>query len=78
MDWLGSQLIVAVLVGRLFIADQVYRDYDIIVEGQVLVADLIPIELKEFNAILWMDWLSMHRAKVDCLRKEVVFHTLDG
>ena len=78
VDWLGSQLIVATLVGRPFIVDQVYKDYDITVEGQVLTIDLILINLKEFDTILGMDWLSMHRAKVDCLRKEVVFHTLDG
>ena len=44
----------------------------------MLTAVLILIDLKEFDDILEMDWLSMHRAKVDCLRKEVVFHTLDG
>ena len=41
VDWLDSQLIVAMLVGRPFIADQVYRDWNIIVKGQVLAADLI-------------------------------------
>ena len=55
-----------------------YRNYDILVEGQVLAADLIPLNLKEFDAILGMDWLSIHRAKVDCLRKKIVFHTSDG
>ena len=75
---MDSQLIVAMLIERPFIVDQVYRDCDIIVEGQVLVANLIPIDLKEFVTILGIDWLSMHRAKVDFLRKEVVFHTLDG
>ena len=44
----------------------------------MLTAVLILIDLKEFDDILEMDWLSMHRAKVDCLRKKVVFHTLDG
>ena len=42
------------------------------------MADLISIELKEIDSILGMDWLSMHRAEVDCLRKEVLFRILDG
>ena len=54
-DWLGSQLIIAMPVGRPFIVDQVYRDCDITIEGQVLAADLILIDLKEFDAILGMD-----------------------
>ena len=52
---MGSQLIVVTPIGRSFIADQVYRDCDIMVKGQVLVADLILIDLKEFDAILGMD-----------------------
>ena len=78
MDWLDSQLIIAMPVRRPFISDKVYRGYDVTIEGLVLAVDLILIDLKEFDAILRMDWLSIHRAKVDCVRKKVVFHTLDG
>ena len=78
VDWLDSPLVVAMPAGGSFIVDHVYRDYDIIVECQILVVNLIPIELREFDAILGMDWLSMHEANMDCLRKEVVLHTLDG
>ena len=55
-----------------------YRDCKIVIEDKILTADLIPIELKEFDAILIMDWLSMYGANLDCLKKEVVLHTLDG
>ena len=78
VDWLDSQLVVAMPVGGSFIANWVFRICDITVKGQVMAANLIPIELKEFDAILGMDWLSMHEANVDCPRKEVVFHTPDG
>ena len=47
VDWLDSQLIVAMPVGGSFIVDQVYKDCDIIIEGQVLAVDLIPIDLKK-------------------------------
>ena len=78
IDWLDSLLIVAMPAGGSFIADHMYRDYDIIVEGQILAANLIPIELIEFDAILGMDWLSLHGANMDCPSKEVVFHTSNG
>ena len=78
IDWLGSQLIISIPVDRSFITDKVYRDYEIIIEDKILIAYLIPIELKEFDAILVMDWLSMHGANLDCLKNEVVLHTLDG
>ena len=65
------------LVGSTFIADFVFRDCDIMIENQNLKADLIPLDMKEFDAILGMDWLSIHGATLDCPRKEVVFHTLD-
>ena len=47
------------------------------IENQNLKANLIPLDMKEFDAILGMDWLSVHGATLDCPRKEVVFHTLD-
>ena len=78
IDWLGSQLIISTLVGRSFITDKVYRNCEILIEDKILTADLILIELKEFDTILGIEWLSMHGANLDCLRKEVVLHTSDG
>ena len=57
-----------------FIVDRVYRDCEIIVEGRILATNLIPIELREFDAILGMDWLTIHGAKVDCPSKEVILY----
>ena len=39
----------------------------------MLKANLIPLEIWDFNVILGMDWLSTHRALVDCFTKKVVF-----
>ncbi|KAL0292844.1 UNVERIFIED_CONTAM: hypothetical protein Scaly_3151800 [Sesamum calycinum] len=36
-----------------------------------LPVDLVVMDLKEFDVILWMDWLAQHRAVVDCYKKEV-------
>ena len=38
------------------------------------MADLILLDIHDFDVILGMDWLSRHHAKVDCYRKEVRFY----
>ena len=77
LSMLDNKLIISMPVGNTFVADFVFRNCDIMVEDQNLPVDLIPLDMNEFDAILGMDWLSMHGATLDCPRKEVVFHTLD-
>ena len=43
------------------------------IEGQVMEADLILIDLKGLDVILGMDWLASNYASMDCFRKEVIF-----
>ena len=66
VDWLDCLLDIAMPAGGSFVADQVYRDCEITVEGQALIEKLIPINIREFDAILGMDWLTMHGANVNC------------
>ncbi|EOX93975.1 Gag protease polyprotein [Theobroma cacao] len=40
--------------------------------------DLIPLEILDFDLILGMDWLTAHRANVDCFRKEVILRNSEG
>ncbi|GKV49055.1 hypothetical protein SLEP1_g55827 [Rubroshorea leprosula] len=51
----------------------IYRSCRVMVEGRVLLADLILLEIVEFDVILDMDWLSTHYAMVDCYEKVVAF-----
>ena len=37
------------------------------------MANLILLDIHDFDVILGMDWLSRHHAIVDCYRKEVRF-----
>ena len=46
------------------------------IEGQVMEADLILIDLKGLDVILGMDWLASNYASMDCFRKEVIFRRL--
>ena len=34
---------------------------------------MIPLEMYDFDVILCIDWLSTHRASVDCFTKKVAF-----
>ena len=45
----------------------------IILGHMVLSADLIVLEMKDFDIILGMDWLSEHYAFIDCRSKKVIF-----
>ena len=44
-----------------------------VVEGVILKTNLIPLEMTDFDMILGMDWLSSHRASMDCFTKKIVF-----
>ena len=46
-------------------------DSRVIIGGQEFLADLILLDIHDFDVILGMDWLSRHHATVDCYRKEV-------
>ena len=48
-----------------------------LIEGRELLADLVLLDVMDFDVILEMDWLSQHYAMVDCQRKEVIFRILN-
>ena len=36
--------------------------------------DLVALDMRDFDVVLSMDWLSLHRATLDCYKKEVKLH----
>ncbi|KAL2937256.1 Transposon Ty3-I Gag-Pol polyprotein, partial [Bienertia sinuspersici] len=48
-----------------------YPDVPIMCGSTTLVADLIVFPLHDFDVILGMDWLSRHKAKIDCEKQKV-------
>ena len=48
-----------------------------LIEGKELLADLVLLDVMDFDVIFGMDWLSQHFATVDCRRKEVIFRILN-
>ena len=51
----------------------VFKGCEVLVEGVVLKANLIPLEIGDFDVILDMDWLSNHRASMNCFTKRIRF-----
>ena len=64
---------VATPVGDSVIARQVYKDCSIIICDRCTKADLIELDVIEFDIIMGMDWLASCYATVDCQKKVVRF-----
>ena len=70
---IDCSIMVSLPIGDSRIAESVYQNSEVIIAGQEFLADLILLDIHDFNVILGMDWLSRHHATVDCYRKEVRF-----
>ena len=57
--------------------DIVFPSCLVLVEGRELLADLVLLDVIEFDVIVGMDWLAQHYAIIDCREKEVIFRTLN-
>ncbi|KAL0294538.1 UNVERIFIED_CONTAM: hypothetical protein Scaly_3120000 [Sesamum calycinum] len=71
IESLGHDLCVSMPAGGVMLVNTVVRSCPVVVEGVTLYADLVVINLREFDVILGMDWLSCNHALVDCQTKEV-------
>ena len=64
---------VATLVGDFVIATRVYKNCSVVIYSRRTVADLIELNMIEFEVIMGMDWLVACYANVDCRGKIVRF-----
>ncbi|XP_070004778.1 uncharacterized protein [Nicotiana sylvestris] len=60
-------------VGESIMVAWVYRDCVVTVRGRVTIADLIELEMVDFDVIMGMDWLYSCFAKLDCRTRTVRF-----
>ena len=70
---IDCSIVVSLPTGNSRLAKSVYMDSRVIIGGQEFLADLILLDIHDFDVILGMDWLSRHHATMDCYRKEVRF-----
>ena len=64
-------------LGHIISVNSVYRNCPIVIQAREFLADLITLPFREFDLILGMDWLTKHRAIVDCGQKTVVLRCSD-
>ena len=70
---LKNKLVVTIPLGGQILHNMVFKGYEVLIEGVVLKANLILLEMYDFDMILGMDWLSTPHASLDCFTKKVVF-----
>ena len=69
-------MIVSLPVGDLLVSDRVVMDSRVLIGGQEFLADLMALDMRDFDVVLDMDWLPRHRSTLDCYKKEVKLHRL--
>ena len=55
----------------------VYKNYPKVIQDREFSVDLIALLFQEFDLIMGMDWLSKHKAILDCEKKTIVLRCSD-
>ena len=71
---LEGRMRVSLPAGDPLFSDIVVRDSRVLIGGQEFPTDLVALDMRDFDVVLGMDWLSRHRATLDCYKKEVKLH----
>ena len=53
------------------ISERIVLGSRMVIQNKDFLADLIVLGIHDFDIVLGMDWLSKHRATLDCYKKEV-------
>ena len=64
-------MVVSVPNGDTMIFERIVPGSRLVIQNKDFSADLIVLSIHDFDIILGMDWLSKHRATLDCYKKEV-------
>ena len=78
VETLDEPLHVSSPIGTKERIDRIYRGCELEISGIILTVDLRVMDMSEFEVILGMDWLTAHRAVIDCDRMRVTAYTPDG
>ena len=71
---LEGRMRVSLPAGDPLVLDRVVRDSRVLIGGQESPADLVALDMRDFDVVLSMNWLSRHRATLYCYKKEVKLH----
>ena len=65
---------VSLPAGDSLVSYRVVIDGRVLIRGQEFPKNLVALDMRDFDVVLSMDWLSRHRATLDCYKKEVKLH----
>ena len=68
---IGGRMVVSVPNGDTMISKRIVPGSRLVIQNKDFPADLIMLGIHDFDIVLGMDWLSKHRATLDCYKKEV-------
>ena len=68
---INGRMVVSVPNGDTMISGRIVPGSRLVIQNKDFPADLIVLSIHDFDIILGMDWLSKHRATLDCYKKEV-------
>ena len=68
---IDSRMVVSVPNGDTMISGRIVPGSRLVIQNKDFPAYLIVLSIHDFDIILGMDWLSKHRATLDCYKKEV-------
>ena len=68
-----NKLVVTTALGERILRTSMYKGSEVLVEGVVLKANLIPLKMLDFYVILGMDWLSNHKVSMNFFTKKIRF-----
>nr|GFA32614.1 hypothetical protein [Tanacetum cinerariifolium] len=75
---LDNALSLSTLMLNSMIISHAFRNCPLRVGDDIRFANLLPLEMSDFDIILGMDWLTEHRATIDCHSKCVIFGDLNN
>ena len=68
---IDGRMVVSVPNGDIMISERIVPGSRLVIQNKDFLADLIVLGIHVFDIVLGMDWLSKHRAALDCYKKEV-------
>ncbi|XP_062085611.1 uncharacterized protein LOC133791708 [Humulus lupulus] len=74
-EYLSSQFVTELPLGEVVLYNRGLRGATVRIEGKELPVDLIELNIKDYDIILGMDWLSRHRVTIECKGKMIIFKT---
>ena len=68
---IDGRMVVSVPNGDTMISERIVPGSRLVIQNKDFPTDLIVLGIHDFDIVLGMDWLSKHKATLDCYKKEV-------